>query len=177
MQKIEGKQFVMSIAVGALAITFMFLQYLPLDDKTKNLRAANAKLLTQNTAASVRQEVLPQRCEEVEKTKKEVGDFDAKIPVGRSHGLFLQNLTSVMQKQGLSELSVGPGTEIEASDLSQIPVSIRCKGKLVQIFKFFKAMEGFERIIQIEEVELTADGKFDGGITMQAKMNIFYRTN
>jgi Tfp pilus assembly protein PilO len=114
---------------------------------------------------------------EIEEIKGRVGDFDAEIPVGRSHGLFLQNLTSVMQKQGLSELAVQPGTETETDDLSRIPVNIRCKGRLIQIFKFFKALESFERIIQIEEVALATNEKFDGNVTMQAKVNIFYRTN
>lgn len=167
----------MLMAVGALAIAFMFLQYLPLYEKTKSLKAANIKLLAENAAASVRQEVLPQINAEIEKAKGEIGDFDAKIPVGRSHGEFLQNLTSVMQKQGLEEISVVPGAEIETSDLSKIPVSIRCKGKLVQVFRFFKSLEGFERIIQIENVRLTGDGKFDGSVAMEAKMNVFYRAN
>jgi Tfp pilus assembly protein PilO len=177
MQKIEKKQFVMSIAVVALAIAFVFLQYLPLDKETKGLKAANTKLLAENTAAGVHLEVLPQMYKEIENIKEQVGDFDAKIPVSRLHGLFLQNLTSVMQKHGLGELVVQPGTERETDSLSQIPVYIRCKGKLVQIFKFFKALENFERIIQIEEVGLTANDKFDGSVTMQAKVNIFYRTN
>ena len=177
MQKIERKQFVMSIAVVTLAVAFILLQYLPLDKKTKSLKAANTKLLVENTAVSARLEVLLQMYKEIEKIKEQVGDFDAKIPVGRSHGLFLHNLTSVMQKQGLSELVVQPGAETEttACGLFQIPVHIRCKGKLVQIFRFFKALEGFERIIQIEEVGLTANDKIDGDVTMQAKVNIFYR--
>lgn len=167
----------MSVAVVALAVAFLLLQYLPLDKKTRSLKAANTRLLAENTAASARLEVLPQMHEEIEKMKEQVGDFDAKVPVGRSHGLFLQNLTSVMQKQGLGELVVQPGTETETSGLSQIPVYIRCRGKLVQIFKFFKALEDFERIIQIGEVGLTANDKFDGSVTMQAKVSIFYRTN
>jgi len=177
MRMMEGKQFVMSVAVVALAVAFIFFQYVPLDNKARSLKAANAKLLVENTTASVRQEVLPQMYKEIEEIKGRVGDFDAEIPVGRSHGLFLQNLTSVMQKQGLSELAVQPGTETETDDLSRIPVNIRCKGRLIQIFKFFKALESFERIIQIEEVALAANEKFDGNVTMQAKVNIFYRTN
>ncbi len=177
MQKMEGKQLVILIAVVTLAVIFVFFQYLPLAERTKELRAANVKLLTENTAASTRQQVLPQRYEEIERVKKQVGDFDAKIPVGRSHGLFLQDLTSVMQKLGLGELAVGPGTEVETDGLSRIPVSIRCKGGLMQIFKFFRALENFERTIQIEEVRLKADDKFDGSVTTQAKVNIFYRTD
>ena len=97
----------MSIAVVALAIAFVFFQYLPLNRKAKSLKAANASLLAENAAAGARVEALPQLYKEIEKIKEQVGDFDAKIPVGRSHGLFLQDLTSVMQKQGL-ERTCGP---------------------------------------------------------------------
>lgn len=177
MLKIERKQFAMSIAVVTLAAAFVFFQYLPLNKETASLSAANAALISENTAAGLRLESLPKLYEGIEKIKGQIGDFDAKIPVGRSHGLFLQNLASVMQKHGLEELVVQPGMETETSGLSVIPVSIRCKGKLMQIFRFFKALEDFERIIQIEEISLTGDDKFDGSITMQAKANIFYRTN
>ena len=177
MPKMEKKQIVMSIVVVVLAVIFVFLQYMPLNKKAENLRAANAALLADNAAADAHIGILPQLHNDIEKIKKDIGDFDSKIPVGRSHGLFLGDLTAIMQKQGLGELVVQPGTEMGTPSLSRIPVSIRCKGKLVQIFRFFKALESFERIIQIEEVALTADDALDGSVIMQAKVNIFYRTN
>jgi Tfp pilus assembly protein PilO len=177
MQKIEKKQIVMSVAVVTLAAAFVFFQYLPLDRKAKKLKAANMGLLTDSTITSARIEALPELYKEIEKIKEQVGNFDAKIPADRSHGLFLQDLTSVMQKHGLGELVVQPGTETGTLGLSQIPVNIRCKGKLEQIFEFFKSLENFERIIQIEGISLAADNTFDGTVTMQAKVNIFYRTN
>lgn len=177
MPRLERKQLVMSVAVVTLAAAFVLFQYLPLSKKAKSLEATNANLLVENAEADAHTAILPQLYKDIERIKGEVGDFDAKIPVGRSHGLFLQELTSVMQKRGLGELVVQPGKETETPDLSEIPVHIRCRGRLVQIFKFFKALEAFERIIQIEEVGLTADDTFSGMVTMQAKVNIFYRTN
>ncbi len=177
MAKIERKQIVMSVVVVVLAIIFVFLQYIPLNKKAKDLRAANAAILAENAAANAHIAILPQLYKDIENVKKDVGNYDAKIPVGRTHGLFLQDLTSVMQKQGLGQLVVQPGTETETPSLSRIPVSISCEGKLIQIFKFFQAIEAFERIVQIEEIELKANDALDGSVNMQAKVNIFYRTN
>jgi Tfp pilus assembly protein PilO len=177
MQKIEKKQVVMSVAVVILATAFVFFQYLPLNKKAEVLKTANAELFTENAAADARENVLPQILQEIEKLRGEIGNFDAKIPVGRSHGIFLQDITSIMQKAGLDELMVQPGTETETEGLSLIPVYIRCKGRLSQIFGFFKALDKFERVVQIEEVSLTGNAAYDGAITMQAKMNIFYRIN
>jgi Tfp pilus assembly protein PilO len=176
MPGVGEKQFVMSIAVIALAITFVFFQFMPLNKKVRSLKAANVDLITKNTAASAKLKDLPRLYEEIKQVKEQTKNLDVKIPVGRSHGSFLQELTSVMEQQGLTELVVQPDMETEIAERSCIPVRIRCKGELIQIFQFFKALEKFERIVQAEEVLLTSDNKFDGDVTMQAKVNIFYRT-
>jgi Tfp pilus assembly protein PilO len=175
IQKLEQKQIVMSVAVVAMAAAFVFFQYMPLSKKARMLKAENIVLMTENSSIAARLEALPQISREIDSLGQRVGDFDAKIPVGRAHGEFLQNLASVMKQQGLEDLVVQPGEETQAGELVKIPVYIRCQGKLVHIFKFFKAMEGFQRVIQIEEVSMTGSDKFDGSLVMQAKTNIFYR--
>lgn len=175
IQKLEQKQIVMSVAVVAMAAAFVFFQYMPLNKKARMLKAENVVLMTENSSIAARLEALPQISREIDSLGQRVGDFDAKIPVGRAHGEFLQNLASVMKQQGLEELVVQPGEETRAGELVKIPVYIRCQGKLVHIFKFFKALEGLQRVIQIEEVSMTGSDKFDGSLVMQAKTNIFYR--
>jgi Tfp pilus assembly protein PilO len=176
MRIVKSKQFVMSIAVVMLAVAFVFFQFLPLNKKARDLKAANAKLISENTISNAFIEAVPQLKEQIEKTKRDIGDFDAKIPHGRSHGIFLQNLAEVMQQQGLTELVIQPGIEVETSELSGIPIDIRCKGKLVQIFKFFKSLESFERVVRVGEITLTNDNKLEGVLAMNARVEIFYRT-
>lgn len=176
MQIIKSKQFVMSIAVVVLAVAFVFFQFLPLNKKARDLNAANTVLISENTAANARIEVLPQLNKQIEEMKQQIGDFDAKIPLGRSHGVFLQELAEVMQQRGLTEFVTQPGAEIETSQLCGIPVDIRCRGKLVQIFEFFKALESFERVVRVEEVTLNNDTKLEGIVTLNARVKIFYRT-
>jgi Tfp pilus assembly protein PilO len=175
--KIEQKQFVMSVAVIAMTVAFFFFQYLPLNEKARTLQAKNAILMAENSSIGIRLEILPQLHQEIENLRQQIGDFDARIPVGRSHGEFLQALASVMKQQGLGELVIQPGQEAQAGEVFKIPVYIRCEGKLIHIFKFFKAMESFQRVIQIEEVSMTGSDKFDGSLIMHAKTNIFYRNN
>jgi Tfp pilus assembly protein PilO len=176
MLSIDRKQFVMSIAVIALAIAFVLFQFMPLNKKAKTLKAANINLITENTAVLAKQKALPRLYEEIKQVEEQIGNFDEKIPVGRSHGSFLQKLTLIMEQQGLEELMVQPGIEVKIENQFCIPVKVNCKGELIQIFNFFKALEKFERIIQIEEVSLAGDDKFDGSVKMQAMVNIFYRT-
>jgi Tfp pilus assembly protein PilO len=176
MQKIESKQFVMSIAVVVLAVAFVFFQYLPLNKKAKELNAANSKLIADNTAANARIGILDALKEQIAMTKQEIGNFDAKIPLGRSHGVFLQELSEVIQQHGLSDLVIQPGTEKETSTLCSIPVNIRCSGKLIQIFKFLRSLESFVRAIRVEEITLSNNDKAEGVVTMNARVEMFYRT-
>ncbi|MDD5460000.1 MAG: type 4a pilus biogenesis protein PilO [Phycisphaerae bacterium] len=166
----------MSIAVVALAAAFVLFQFMPLNEKTKILKAANANLIAEDAAAAAKEKALPQLREEIARMEGQMGNFDAKIPVDRSYGSFLQELTSIMEQQGLEELMVQPGVEVKNADQFRIPVKINCTGELMQIFNFFKALEKLERVIQIEEVSLTNNDKSDGSVKMQAMINIFYRT-
>jgi len=173
--KIEQKQFVMSVAVIAMTAGFLFFQYLPLNEKARTIKAENTILMAESSSIGTRLAILPQLHQEIENLRQRIGDFDTGIPVGRSHGEFLQSLASVMKQQGLDELVIQPGQEAQAGEVFKIPVYIRCEGKLIHIFKFFKALESFQRVIQVEEVSMTGSDKFDGSLVMQAKTNIFYR--
>ncbi|MDD5134196.1 MAG: type 4a pilus biogenesis protein PilO [Phycisphaerae bacterium] len=173
--KLEQKQIVMSVVVVAMAAAFLFFQYLPLNEKARMLKAENMALMTENNSMGMRLDTLPQLRQEIEDLDRQISDFDAKIPVGRSHGEFLQALATVMKQQGLDDLVIQPGQETQAGRVFKIPVHIQCRGKLIHIFKFFKAMESFQRVIQMEEVSMIGSDKFDGSLVMQAETNIFYR--
>ncbi|MBN1788324.1 MAG: type 4a pilus biogenesis protein PilO [Sedimentisphaerales bacterium] len=176
MISVDKKQFVMSIAVVVLTIAFVLFQFIPLSRKAKILKAANVNLIAANRAVLEKQKALPKIHREIERTEEEIGNFDMKIPVDRSYGSFLEKLTLAMEQQGLTEFMVQPGVEVEINDKFQIPVKVKCKGTLGQIFDFFKVLETFERVIQIEEISLTNSSEADGNVEMQSNMNIFYRT-
>jgi Tfp pilus assembly protein PilO len=165
----------MSLAVVILAAAFVFFQFLPLNRKARELKAANTKLISENTISNAFIEAIPQVQGQIEEIKQAIGNFDAKVPQGRSHGIFLQSLAEVMQRQGLTELVIQPGIEVKADQLSSIPVDIRCKGRLVQIFRFFKAMESFGRVVRISGISIANDNRLQGVLTMNARVEIFYR--
>jgi len=71
---------------------------------------------------------------------------------------------------------VQPGKELRSPQLTCIPVSMRCKGNLKQIFEFFTALQASERLIRIEQVKLVNDNDFTGDVTMQTEAVIYYRT-
>ena len=65
--------------------------------------------------------------------------------------------------------------EVAAKNLNCIPVTMKCKGKLARIRGFYKALQGLDRLVRIENFELTNDRDFDGIVTMQTEAVIYYR--
>jgi len=80
-----------------------------------------------------------------------------------------------MNENNLREQLIQPGEEVKAEGLNCIPVSMKCKGSLKQIFKFFRSLQRLDRLIRIEEVKLVNDNGFSGEVSMQTKVIIFYR--
>ena len=71
-------------------------------------------------------------------------------------------------------LPVQPGAEITADSLKCIPIKMKCKGDLNQIFEFFKSIQTSDRAVRIEQVQLVNGNDFNGEITMHAKAYIYY---
>ena len=70
---------------------------------------------------------------------------------------------------------IEPHKEIKAENLNCIPVKMQCKGKLYQIFEFFRELQGLDRLVRIEQVKLSNDNDFNGRIDMEARAIIYYR--
>ena len=81
-----------------------------------------------------------------------------------------------MNKHSLSEQMIEPNKEIEDENLNCIPVKMKCKGKLFQIYEFFRELQGLDRLVRIEQVKLSNDNDFVGQIGMEARAIIYYRT-
>ena len=80
-----------------------------------------------------------------------------------------------MNEHNLKDQHIKPGVEIQSENLSRIPISIECSGTLTQVFGFFQAFQGLERVIRIERLQLTNDKDFSGVVTMNALANVYYR--
>jgi hypothetical protein len=51
---------------------------------------------------------------------------------------------------------------------------MKCKGKLAQIFEFYRRLQGMDRSVRIEQVKLFNDSDFSGEVSMDAKAVIYY---
>jgi Tfp pilus assembly protein PilO len=97
------------------------------------------------------------------------------VPAQKSIGEFLQQIADLMSQYNLSEQVVAPSREIKGDSLNCIPIDVQCKGKLAQMFDFYKRLQDLDRLVRIERVTLTNDTDLSGQVSMQTQAVIYYR--
>jgi Tfp pilus assembly protein PilO len=110
----------------------------------------------------------------IEKLKTEIGNFDNEIPPRRSFSRLWKQMASIMNLCGLTEQTVQPGTEEDRGSIVAIPIKINCTGRFEDIYKFFKYIENFERVIKFENIQLISVPDSMGIVKMDAKAEVYY---
>ena len=154
---------------------FVLFSYLPLRKKMKAVektRAAQTLVITKDMAKN---EQLPSLIEEFEKLQSKVSNYERQIPADRELGTFLHKIADLMNSHNLKGQFVEPGEEVEGEELNYIPVNMKCRGRLKQIFEFYKSLQSLERLVRIEEVKLLNENNFSGEVNMQTQAVVYYR--
>ena len=81
-----------------------------------------------------------------------------------------------MSRNHLEEHVIMPGVESEAEGLIAVPVAVRCKGHLNDVFAFYRQFASMERLVQLEKVQFSNEPDLSGRVQMDAQMKIFYRS-
>ena len=153
----------------------MLFRYLPLQERIKAVeqkRDAQRLAIAEGIADSGCLSLLE---EQLLKLQRDLGKYEANIPEQRALGTFLRKVANLMDEHNLREQVIAPGEEIKADGLGCIPVDMRCKGKLTQIFEFFRGLQGLDRLVRIEQVKLVNDSDFSGEVSMETRAVIYYR--
>jgi len=172
---LRDKQQVLICIVGAAMIGgFVLFRYLPLRQR---IRAVERAIAAQSVAARkawAQSGQLPVLREHLAKLEKTVGDYEAKVPGRRNLGGFLHRIAGLMNEHNLKDQLVQPGKEIQAEGLNCIPVSMKCEGRLEQVFNFFTSLQALDRLIRIEQIDLSNQNGFSGEVSMHTEAVIYY---
>ena len=171
----ERKQIVICVAAGAMVAAVVLFRYLPLRQRMKAVEQTKTAQTLAISKASMERAQLPVLKERLLKLQQTVGNYKANIPAKRDLGVFLQQIADLMNEHNLKGQVIVPGKEIAVEELSCIPVDMRCKGKLAQVFEFYKRMQRLDRLLRIEQVKLVNDSDFSGEVSIQTKVVIYYR--
>ncbi len=171
----ERRQVAICVAAAVMVCGFVLFRYLPLQRKTKFLRQAYAAQMLAISKASAESQQIPTIREQLLGLQTAVGNYERQIPAQRELGEFLQRIANLMNEHNLQGQLIQPGKEIKAGELNCIPVNMQCKGRLSQIFEFYRRVQGLDRLVRIEHVKLVNDGDFGGEVIMQINAVIYYR--
>ncbi|MHC4115575.1 MAG: type IV pilus inner membrane component PilO [Planctomycetota bacterium] len=162
------------VAIGIIG-GFIFLKYLPFQRKIRAIELERAGIQHMVERARIESEKLPALNEEVTEWQGLVAKYELKIPVNRDLGSFLQEVADLMNQHELTRQQIQPSTEIEVDELKCIPVSMKCKGRLEQLFEFYKSLQNLDRLVRIEHVQLENEGDFNGEVSMETEAIVYYR--
>jgi type IV pilus assembly protein PilO len=173
----KKQQVIILIVAALLAAGFIFFDFLPLRKRLKAVNQARTdQQLIMAKAANDQKQLsdLKKQLQELENTAR---NYQVNVPADRDLGSFLQQIADLMSQHNLTEQVVVPGEEIKADKLSCIPLNMQCKGKLGQVFQFYRQLQRLDRVVRIESVKLVNSDDLSGQVSMQTKAVVYYTPN
>lgn len=171
----DRQQITICVVAGAIVCVFVLFWYVPLQKRIKAVmqsKASQTFTIAKGTADSKQLTLLK---EQLQNLQTELGNYEAGIPERIDIGVFLSRIADLMNEYNLKEQVITPGEEVEADKFNCIPVNMKCKGKLAQVFKFYQQLQALDRLVRIERVKLCNDSNFSGEVSMETKAVIYYR--
>jgi Tfp pilus assembly protein PilO len=98
------------------------------------------------------------------------------IPENRQFASLWQEIAELMNRHNLQNQQVKPGDESQEGAICSVSLDIQCNGSLSDMFAFIGSLERMERLVRIEQMDLTNDKDYTGQLTLSAKAKVFYRT-
>lgn len=170
------KQKVLILAVSAVLIgLFTVGRFLPLRNKAAAARREQMARKSVVGKAQVEQNKMVKLQCQFDEFTGEFIDYEKTIPGDTRLGVFIGRIAGLMNEHKLSQQQITPSKEIEAGELTCIPVSMKCTGQLGQIRSFCKALNELDRAVRVEKFRLTNDNEFNGEVKMETNAVIYYR--
>ncbi|MFZ0035612.1 MAG: type 4a pilus biogenesis protein PilO [Sedimentisphaerales bacterium] len=171
----ERQQITICVVAAIMVCVFVLFGYLPLRKGMKSVEQAYTAQMLAISKVSAQRQQMPAAREQLLQLQTVVRNYERKVPAQRELGVFLHRITNLMNEHNLREQLIQLDEEIKAEELNCIPVNMQCKGRLSQIFEFYRQVQGLDRLVRIEQVKLVNDDGFSGEVIMQTKAVIYYR--
>ncbi len=171
----ERKQVLIIVVAVAIVTAFVMARHLPLRNKMNTIRSVQAQQAARIEKGQADAQKVAQAKDDLARMRSATSNFEQQVPDKRRLGVFLHRIADLMRENGVKDQFIEPGEEIKTEFVNCIPLNMRCKGKLTELFQFFKSLQNLDRLVRIEEVRLLNDRDFAGEISMQTKAVIYYR--
>jgi type IV pilus assembly protein PilO len=167
---VPGKLLVLALVLGFVGVVYYFAFHRSLAESLEDARAQKVQLDQQLMEAEQRQQRYIERSAEF--TLREPIDRANKrvLPEQAEIAAFLQDLNRVAELSGLSTRLVQPRPELHEEAYTRIPVQLELSGTFHELAKFFYNIGRLERVISMENIELTAPKVVDGSVVVSVSV-------
>lgn len=158
---LEGKPWYIGLAAGLIAGLVLFgLAYWrviqPLNDEYEAEEARLAELQTKIQEGRAARQELPKFREEVRQLEIELDKLLRILPARRNTPDLMRRIRSLTEQGDFALKSFTPGGFTDQEFFSEWPIRIELEGTYHNLALFFDRVSRFSRIINIEDLEITA---------------------
>jgi type IV pilus assembly protein PilO len=164
-----GKALVMAGAVALTAGTYWFIFYsdtaAKIEGARKQRKALNDELMTQQQA----QQSYFADTDELGRREKRAKELNKVLPPDSQEDAFLSAVQSSANAAGIDLKGYSPVEESAQSFYAKVPMKLEMTGKFHQIAKFAFELGKADRIINVENIELTDPKIVGDDVVLKAK--------
>ena len=170
----EGKPFYYG-AIAALVVSgvlyFMAHQlwFEGMESQIVRQEANLTELQAQLQKGRIAKQQLPQFREEVRRLEGELGKLLRILPARRNTPELLRRIRALAEQGDFDILRVQPGNFIERDFYSEWPITINVNGSYHNLALFFDRISRFSRILNIDNLQVSALKRGGGSHTISAK--------
>ncbi|MEN6309053.1 MAG: type 4a pilus biogenesis protein PilO [Anaerohalosphaeraceae bacterium] len=172
----EKKQFWILVMGGLACAGVAVFGYIPIawqKHVIKQTLRRQAVTMEQVQQCSTHIQTLAQKVSQAEPLARQ---FDQSVPENRQFAALWQQIAELMTRHNLRDQQVKPGNETRTGVIRSVDLEIQCNGSLRDIFEFVHSLEKLDRLVRIEQMDLTNDKDYSGQLTLSARAQVFYRT-
>ena len=160
---------------GMLLADFILFGYWPSQQRLEAMQQARAQQKSTLLLADMHRPQLASLQNQLARCDAALTAYRGRVPVQRELGSFLQQVSDLMTQHHLKEQAIVPGEEAPIGGLIMVPVTVRCRGPLTDLFGFHRELASIGRLARLEKAQFTNDPDLGGYVRMEARMAIFYR--
>ena len=171
----QNKQVVILVTAALLICGFIFLRLIPLHSQGESLEKKQSEQQALIAQAYTKAMQMSNNVNQLNDLRQQLDDYDLKVPAQADLGQFLGEIASLMDEHQLTEQMIEPQQEIQTEKLNCIPVTMKCKGRLVQIRAFYQSLQKLDRTVRIEKFKLSNDRELTGMVIMETEAVIYHK--
>jgi len=164
--------FVLLVAVAYIAYRFMIKPAnVSMAKQRERLGAKTAKLAEFEQATIAAEDLTKQ----LEQLQGAVEFFESKLPPKSEIHKVLEQVTLIAQKEGLKPKTIRTLKKQNNSGYIEQPLKMELVGNFNSFYSFLLELEKLPRIMKIRELEISKQSKYEGRITGDFVVSIFFQ--